>query len=48
MEEAVELAKEVSAQERPYEIKRLMNAFYEDRISLGYLINLFVLEFGRE
>ncbi len=33
MEEAVELAKEVAAQERPYEIKRLMNAFYEDRIS---------------
>ena len=33
MEEAVELAKEVAAQERPYEIKRLMNTFYEDRIS---------------
>ena len=47
MEEAVELAKEVAAQERPYEIKRLMNTFYEDRIS-GLLINLFVLEFGRE
>ena len=46
MEEAVELAKEVAAQERPYEIK-LMNTFYEDQ-SLGYLINLFVLEFGRE
>ena len=33
MVEAVELAKEVAAQERPYEIKRLMNTFYEDRIS---------------